>query len=349
MLTLPERPYSARAEREEQLPFVVRLASGSQDLQRAVEIRASAYSRHLPHIGELLRAAEKEDLRSDVLLLIAERKLDRSPIGSMRIEPNFTGPLRIESERTLPDRFRGKQLRVELTRLGVENGNAGTLVMAALSKAAFEICRASGLDYARARDRCGSPFDGRDISLPSALTSSKAPYRSLTRRPCRFGSMRCRSPSGRRGYRSGVSSISISWHAPSTLISKSTTTTCWPHLHRAEITERLSVLEWRSSSALLREWSSPASPRGVGFEVASYPLGLDELSPTLRSLSPDLVDWRRLSARAAGIDQRRRHGLGLRANRAPRLCRTRLPRDRRRDTSTHRSRAVCSQERRRLA
>jgi hypothetical protein len=152
MLTLPERPYCASAEREERLPFVVRLASGPQDLQRAVEIRASAYSRHLPRVGEALRTAEKEDLRSDVLLLIAERKFDRRPIGSIRIEPNFTGPLRIESETTLPDRFRNRQL-VELTRLGVDNGNAGTLVMAALAKAAFEICSACGIDYAIAVGR----------------------------------------------------------------------------------------------------------------------------------------------------------------------------------------------------
>jgi hypothetical protein len=177
MVTLPERPYFASVERAERLPFLVRLASGPQDLQRAVEIRASAYSRHLPRVGEVLRTAEKEDLRSDVLLLIAERKFDRRPIGSMRIEPNFTGPLRIEAELALPDRFRQRQL-VELTRLGVENGNAGTLVMAALAKAAFEICSARRIDFALAvgrrsmgemfRSLCFDVIDG-----PLALTYSK--------------------------------------------------------------------------------------------------------------------------------------------------------------------------------
>jgi len=146
MLALPERPYSTTAEREELLPFRVRLATGTQDVERAVEIRASAYARHLPHVGEALQKAEKEDFRPDVLLLIAERKLDRRPIGSMRLEPNFIGPLRVEGETTLPERFRNKRL-VETTRLGVDNGIAGTLVMAALVKASFEICSACDIDY----------------------------------------------------------------------------------------------------------------------------------------------------------------------------------------------------------
>jgi hypothetical protein len=147
-----ERPYCTPAEREEALPFRIRLASGPQDLRRAVEIRASAYGRHLPHIGEILRTAEAEDHRSDVLLLIAERKLDRRLIGTMRLEPNIHGALGVESETTLPDRYWNRRL-VETTRLGVENGSTGTMVMAALVKAAFEICHACAIDDAIAVGR----------------------------------------------------------------------------------------------------------------------------------------------------------------------------------------------------
>ena len=146
MLTLPERPYSVEPNREERLPFSVRVATTSQDVARAVEIRASAYSRHLPQVGEALRTAEKEDWRPDVLLLLAERKLDGRPIGSMRLEPNFSGPLRVEGETSLPAMFRNKRL-IETTRLGVDNGIAGSLVMAALVKASFEICSACSIDY----------------------------------------------------------------------------------------------------------------------------------------------------------------------------------------------------------
>ena len=93
-----------------------------------------------------MRTAEAEDFRSDVLVLIAERKFDRQPIGTLRLEPNFKGPLRIEGERMLPERFRNQRL-VETSRLGVENGSTGTMVMVALVKAAFEICRACEVDH----------------------------------------------------------------------------------------------------------------------------------------------------------------------------------------------------------
>jgi len=148
----PEGPDSSRAKRREVLPFRVRLAKGPQDLRRVVEIRASAYARHLPHVGDALRTAEAEDLRPDVLLLIAERKFDRRAIGTLRIEPNFNRPLQIETEVTLPAQYRESRL-VETTRLGVENGSTGTTVMVALVKAAFEICRACDIDYAIAVGR----------------------------------------------------------------------------------------------------------------------------------------------------------------------------------------------------
>jgi len=130
----------------ERLPFRVRLADGPQDVLRAVEIRSAAYSRHLPHVGEALREPEAEDFRSDVLLLIAERKLDRQVIGTLRLEPNTNGPLRVEAETVFPESFRNRRL-VETSRLGVENGSTGTMVTVALVKAAFEICHACNIDH----------------------------------------------------------------------------------------------------------------------------------------------------------------------------------------------------------
>ena len=148
----PERPYSALADHAEALPFRVRLATSAQDLQQAVEIRAAAYGRHLARMGDVLRTEEPADRRPDVLVLIAERKFDRQPVGSMRLEPNFNGPLNIEAQTSLPEHYRGARL-VELTRLGVESGSGGTMVMVALAKAAYEICRACGVDYAMAVGR----------------------------------------------------------------------------------------------------------------------------------------------------------------------------------------------------
>lgn len=144
--TVPKRPYAAAVERSESLPFRVRLAETAQDLAKAVDIRAQAYSRHLPRLGAALTAAEAEDYQPDVLLLIAERKLDRRAVGTMRLQPNVKGPLLVEKEIELPAMYQGKRL-LETTRLGVENGTTGSMVMVALVKAAFEICHACAIDY----------------------------------------------------------------------------------------------------------------------------------------------------------------------------------------------------------
>jgi len=146
------RPYRAQTIRTELLPFQVRLVNSAQDLAKAVEIRASAYTRHLPHYGGRLREPEAEDYRRDVLVLIAERKLDGAAVGTMRLEPNFVQPLGVESEIRIPSGYGQKRL-LETTRLGIQNGQAGTMVMVALVKAAFEICHACSVDYGLAVGR----------------------------------------------------------------------------------------------------------------------------------------------------------------------------------------------------
>jgi len=148
----PQRPYSAAVERIERLPFRVRLAVSPSDIDQAVQLRATAYSRHIPTLGKALREPEPEDSRSDVLVLVAERKLDRQVVGTMRLQPNINGPLKLESDTRLPELYNGMRL-LESTRLGVEGGESGKMVMVVLAKAAFEICHACGIDYAFAVGR----------------------------------------------------------------------------------------------------------------------------------------------------------------------------------------------------
>jgi len=143
----PPRPYSEPPRRRETLAFRVRLARTPADVLKAVGVRASAYGRHVPAVGEALRQPEPDDARDDVLIVIAEAKLDGSVLGSMRLQPNFHRPLRIEGEAELPGRFRAKRL-VEFMRLTVTNGTAGRLVMPAIAKAAYEICHRARIDYA---------------------------------------------------------------------------------------------------------------------------------------------------------------------------------------------------------
>lgn len=146
LIDSPPRPYAVKSSKTERLPFSVRLVTSPQALAKAVEIRASAYSRHMPSLGQALTAPEGEDHKSDVLILLAERRLDRRPVGTLRLQSNIRRPLRLQGEAPPLNRFSDKRL-LESTRLGVEAGLSGRIVTAALIKAAFEICHAAGIDY----------------------------------------------------------------------------------------------------------------------------------------------------------------------------------------------------------
>jgi hypothetical protein len=99
-----------------------------------------------------LREAEPDDFRSDVLSILAERKADGRPLGSVRLQSNLTQPLKIEGETDLPKSFNGRRL-VEFMRLGVENGDPGRMVFSALVKAGFEICHGCGFEFIFAAGR----------------------------------------------------------------------------------------------------------------------------------------------------------------------------------------------------
>jgi hypothetical protein len=142
----PGRPYTIHPDRQEHLPFTVRVVTTAQDLAKAVEVRASAYARHLPTLGQSLLVPEAEDLKSDVLVLLAERKFDARPIGSLRLQSNVERPLRLQGEAPMLDVYSSRRL-VESTRLGVDSGGTSKLVTAALIKTAYEICYAAGVEY----------------------------------------------------------------------------------------------------------------------------------------------------------------------------------------------------------
>ena len=100
----------------------------------------------MPTLGQSLKTPEAEDLKSDVLVLLAERKLDAQPLGTLRLQSNFTRPLRLQGEAPPLAAFSEKRL-VESTRLGVDLGTASKVVTAALIKAAYEILHATGIDF----------------------------------------------------------------------------------------------------------------------------------------------------------------------------------------------------------
>jgi hypothetical protein len=142
----PDRAYSVATERVERLPFTVRVVTTPQDLCKAVDVRASAFMRHMPTLGEALKAPEAEDLKSDVLVLLAERKFDGKAVGSLRLQSNIRRPLRLQGEAPLLSTFASRRL-LESTRLGVESSATSRVVTAALIKATYEICHGAGIEY----------------------------------------------------------------------------------------------------------------------------------------------------------------------------------------------------------
>lgn len=144
------------ALREERLPFSVRVVRGEGDLRKAVAIRHAAYARHVPDLAERLREPEDLDREDGVAVLLAESKVDGSPLGSARIQTNRFRPLSVEQSVELPEHMAHLAL-AEVTRLGIVGGSIGRLVKVVLIKAAFQYCEREGLDWAIAAGR--APID----------------------------------------------------------------------------------------------------------------------------------------------------------------------------------------------
>ncbi|WP_306397420.1 N-acyl amino acid synthase FeeM domain-containing protein [Telluria beijingensis] len=150
------RPRTARAPAAggaiERLPFTVRRVETEADLLKAVRIRHAAYARHVPDFARSLAQPEAADYDADTIVLLAESKLDGTPIGSTRIRTNLYRPLGVEESIVLPDWLQGKRL-VEATRLGIDEGRVGRMVKIALVKACFMYCEDNAIDYSVATGR----------------------------------------------------------------------------------------------------------------------------------------------------------------------------------------------------
>ncbi|PKO62897.1 MAG: hypothetical protein CVU24_01975 [Betaproteobacteria bacterium HGW-Betaproteobacteria-18] len=146
--TLPSRLDAPTAPTlpEELLPFTVRLVRNEADLNKAVQIRHAAYARHLPDFAETLKTAETDDAENGVVVLLAESKLDGSPLGTMRIQTNEYKPLCLEQSIALPEWLKARPL-AEATRLGVTNEKGGRLVTTVLFKAYFQYCLQTGVEW----------------------------------------------------------------------------------------------------------------------------------------------------------------------------------------------------------
>ena len=130
----------------ERLPFTVSIARSDEQLRKAVTMRHAAYARHVPALADLLKTPESWDYDEGSVVLLAESKLDGSPLGTMRIQTNLRRSLAIEQSVELPEWLQGRSL-AEATRLGVSLGRVGRLVKTVLFKAYFQYCQQAEIDW----------------------------------------------------------------------------------------------------------------------------------------------------------------------------------------------------------
>lgn len=140
----------------ERLPFTVRRVETESALKKAVSIRHAAYARHVPEFARTLMLPEACDYEEDTVVLLAESKLDGTPIGTARLQTNIYRPLHLEESVELPDWLQGRAL-CEVERLGVGEGRIGHMVKVALMKAFFDYWEQSGTEFAVVAGR--SPVD----------------------------------------------------------------------------------------------------------------------------------------------------------------------------------------------
>ena len=129
-----------------QLPFSVRIVRTEEHLSKAVEIRAAAYGRHFPDIGERFRSPEDADRAPFSLVLLAESKQDGEALGTLRIETNSKGPLIVETLLPPESQYAGRTIAF-VTRLGVKQCADANLIKLTLFKALHRYCLACQIDW----------------------------------------------------------------------------------------------------------------------------------------------------------------------------------------------------------
>jgi hypothetical protein len=131
---------------EERLPFTVRVVRSEEALKKAVIIRQAAYARHVPSLAATLGSPEANDHDEGSIVLLAESKLDGSPVGTMRIQTNRFRDLAIAQSVELPAWLKNRSM-AEATRLGVGLGRSGRLVKTMLFKALYLYCVEARIEW----------------------------------------------------------------------------------------------------------------------------------------------------------------------------------------------------------
>ena len=179
-LLMTAETVSQQTMTEERLPFSVRIVRDEEALDKAVSIRHAAYGRHIPAVAALLEKAEANDSEPGCVVLLAESKLDGSPIGTMRIQTNRYRKLALEQSIELPVWLKARARR-KPARLGVTSNRMGRLVKVALFKAYYQYCVQEQIEWMVITAR--SPLDRgvRGAAVPGRASR----WRLCPDAPCR--------------------------------------------------------------------------------------------------------------------------------------------------------------------
>jgi hypothetical protein len=120
------------------LPFVVRPIASEAELRAVIALRASAYRRTAPQLGELLAHPEPDDRQDGNVVLAAFDKASGGVLATLRIHTSSTRGLPLEASVALPAALAGRP-RAEVTRLA-RRPDAQPIVKLALFKAFYRFC-----------------------------------------------------------------------------------------------------------------------------------------------------------------------------------------------------------------
>ena len=131
---------------EERLPFTVRVVRSESALGKAVAIRQAAYARHVPEFAAKLSSPEANDHDPSSMVLLAESRMDGSPVGTLRIQTNRFKDLAIAQSVELPAWLKNASM-AEGTRLAVAHGGSGRVVKMVLCKAFYLYCLEASIEW----------------------------------------------------------------------------------------------------------------------------------------------------------------------------------------------------------
>jgi hypothetical protein len=139
-------PYRVQQHKQQPLPFTVRVVRSEEEFAKVVQIRVSAYGRHVPEFAQKLGRPEADDLSPGSVVLLAESKLDGEVLGSMRLFTNLFGArISIQDSVDLPKEYDRLNL-AEVSRLCTKPGRKALLVKEALFKGCYLNAVKLGID-----------------------------------------------------------------------------------------------------------------------------------------------------------------------------------------------------------